>query len=69
MYSCGKFSNDRRTSFRGGGVYLGAPAVKYKKNRFFEDNIEEKITNFENIEILRDKYEEKYTKWYDNDIT
>ncbi len=52
-----------------GWIYLGAPAVKYKKNRFFEDNIEEKIINFEDIEVLRDEYEEKFLKWYDKDIS
>ncbi|MBN1801675.1 MAG: hypothetical protein JW891_09235 [Candidatus Lokiarchaeota archaeon] len=52
-----------------GWIYLGAPAVKYKKNRFFEDNIEEKIVNLEDIEVLRDEYEEKFTKWYDKDLS
>ena len=52
-----------------GWIYLGIPATKYKKNRFFEDGIEEKIEKVEDIEELRDKYEEKYLKWYDDDIS
>jgi len=52
-----------------GWIYLGIPATKYKKNRFFEDNIREKIEHVEDIEGLRDKYEEKYIKWYDDDMT
>ena len=52
-----------------GWIYLGVPATKYKKNRFFEDEIEGKITYVEDIEGLRDEYEKKYLKWYDNDIT
>jgi carbonic anhydrase/acetyltransferase-like protein (isoleucine patch superfamily) len=52
-----------------GWIYLGVPATKYKKNRFFEDNIEEKIGYVEDIESLRNIYEEKYLKWYDNDMT
>jgi acetyltransferase-like isoleucine patch superfamily enzyme len=52
-----------------GWIYLGVPATKYKKNRFFEDEIENKITHVEDIEGLRDEYEKKYLKWYDNDIT
>jgi len=52
-----------------GWIYLGIPATKYKKNRFFEDDIQEKIGKVEDIEGLRDKYEEKYLKWYDDDMT
>jgi carbonic anhydrase/acetyltransferase-like protein (isoleucine patch superfamily) len=52
-----------------GWIYIGVPANKYKKNRFDEDNIEEKISHVKDIEALRDKYEEIYVKWYDNDIS
>ena len=52
-----------------GWIYIGAPAHKYKKNRFNEDNLEERISHVKDIEALRDKYEEIYVKWYDDDIS
>lgn len=52
-----------------GWIYLGVPATKYKRNRFFEDEIEGKIAHVEDIEGLRDIYEKKYLKWYDDDVT
>jgi len=52
-----------------GWIYIGVPAHKYKKNRFDEENIEEKISHVKDIEALRDKYEEIYFKWYDDDIS
>ncbi|MFX1371787.1 MAG: DapH/DapD/GlmU-related protein [Promethearchaeota archaeon] len=46
-------------------VYVGIPAKKFKKNYFFEDGLETKIGYVEDIEKLREKYEEIYTKRYD----
>ncbi|MFX1375786.1 MAG: hypothetical protein ACFFA0_08245 [Promethearchaeota archaeon] len=53
-----------------GWVYLGAPAKKYKKNVFFEDNLEEIIANQLKGEILIDiKSEDLYTMRKDKDTT
>ncbi|MFX1501493.1 MAG: DapH/DapD/GlmU-related protein, partial [Promethearchaeota archaeon] len=46
-------------------IYVGIPAKKFKKNYFFEDGLETKIGYVEDIEKLREKYEEIYTKRYD----
>ena len=52
-----------------GWVYLGAPAKKYKENVFFEDGLEEIISGQEHdIEELRKKYEELYTKRKDKKV-
>ncbi|MFW9818682.1 MAG: DapH/DapD/GlmU-related protein [Candidatus Thorarchaeota archaeon] len=48
-----------------GFIYAGIPAKKFKKNYFFEDNLEDKIGHVEDVEALREKYEEMYTKRYD----
>jgi len=46
-----------------GWIYLGVPAKKYKKNRFFEDDAENHIgKKEEDIEELRKKYELLYLK-------
>ncbi|MFX1325008.1 MAG: DapH/DapD/GlmU-related protein [Promethearchaeota archaeon] len=42
----------------GGWVYLGAPAKKFKKNVFFDDNLEEIINN-QAVEALSKKHEEE----------
>lgn len=48
-----------------GWIYVGIPAKKFKKNYFFEDGLEDKLGHVEDIESLREKYEEIYTKRYD----
>ena len=45
-----------------GWVYLGAPAKKYKKNVFFEDDLENILAKQDqNIDEIHKKYEELYT--------
>lgn len=52
-----------------GWVYLGAPAKKYKKDVFFEDGLEEIIAKQEqDIEDLRKKYEDLYTRRKDKKV-
>jgi len=46
-------------------IYAGIPASKFKKNYFFEDSLEDKIGSVEDVETLREKYEELYIKRYD----
>ncbi|MFX1314030.1 MAG: DapH/DapD/GlmU-related protein [Promethearchaeota archaeon] len=46
-------------------VYVGIPAKKFKRNYFFEDGLEERLGQVEDVEALREKYEEIYTKRYD----
>ena len=43
-----------------GWIYIGTPAKKYKRNRFFEDNLEEKLESLQVVDVdeLRMKYEE-----------
>ncbi|MFX0021168.1 MAG: DapH/DapD/GlmU-related protein [Candidatus Hermodarchaeota archaeon] len=48
-----------------GFIYAGIPAKKFKKNYFFEDGLEDKIGHVEDVEALREKYEEIYTRRYD----
>ncbi len=48
-----------------GWIYVGIPAKKYKINYFFEDGLEDKLGQVEDVEVLRKKYEEIYTKRYD----
>ncbi len=48
-----------------GCIYVGIPAKKFKRNYFFEDELEDKIGHVEDVEALREKYEEIYTKRYD----
>jgi acetyltransferase-like isoleucine patch superfamily enzyme len=48
-----------------GWIYVGIPAKKFKRNYFFEDGLEGRIGHVEDVEALRDKYEEIYTKRYD----
>jgi len=52
-----------------GWIYLGVPAKKFKKNIFYEDNLEEIIEKqMHDVEEIRQKYEKLYTKRYDKDI-
>ncbi|MHA2181193.1 MAG: DapH/DapD/GlmU-related protein [Promethearchaeota archaeon] len=46
-------------------IYVGIPAKKFKINYFFEDDLEDKLGNVEDVEALRERYEEIYTKRYD----
>ncbi len=48
-----------------GWIYVGIPAKQFKKNYFFEDGLEDKIGHVEDVESLREKYEEIYIKRYD----
>lgn len=52
-----------------GYIYVGWPAEKYKKNRFFEDHVEERIDFVRNVEGLRAKYEEIYDRGYHEPTT
>lgn len=47
-----------------GWVYLGGPAQKFKKNRFFEEDIKDKIKlHVDNLEELSQTYDSQYDKW------
>jgi len=47
-----------------GWIYLGGPAQKFKKNKFFEDDIEAKIRlRVDNLEELSQTYDSQYDKW------
>ena len=48
-----------------GYIYAGVPAKKFKKNYFFEDGLEDRIGHVEDVEALRERYEEIYTKRHD----
>ncbi|MHA1439234.1 MAG: acyltransferase [Promethearchaeota archaeon] len=54
-----------------GWIYIGIPAKKYKRNRFFEENLEDKLEHSQNIEIeeLRIKYEENFFIRHDKHIS
>jgi len=52
-----------------GWIYAGIPAVKFKKNRFFEDNLQDIIGgDIRDIEALHEKYEDIYTRRRDNKL-
>jgi len=48
-----------------GFIYVGVPAKILKKNYFFEDGLQDKLGQVENVEALREKYEEMYLKRVD----
>lgn len=50
-----------------GWIYLGVPAKKFKKNRFYEDNLEYLIGDSEDIESLKEKYDLVYVKRKDKE--
>ena len=52
-----------------GWIHVGVPAKKFKKNRFFEDGLEDILGQIEDVEDLRKKYEELYIKRYDQHMT
>jgi len=43
-------------------IYVGVPAKKFKRNFFFEDGLEDKIGHVEDVEELRERYEQIYVK-------
>lgn len=46
-----------------GWIYLGGPAQKFKRNRFFEEDIEDKIQlRVDNLEKLAQTYDSQYDK-------
>ena len=52
-----------------GWIYVGIPAKQFKKNRFFEDGLEDVLGHIEDVEDLRKKYEELYIKRHDQHMT
>ncbi|MBY9012470.1 MAG: hypothetical protein KGD70_08860 [Candidatus Lokiarchaeota archaeon] len=48
-----------------GYIYVGVPAKTLKKNYFFEDGLQDKLCQVEDVEALREKYEKMYLKRYD----
>ncbi len=46
-------------------IYVGVPAKEFKKNRFFEDGLEDVLGHVEDVDQLREKYESMYIKRYD----
>lgn len=52
-----------------GWIYVGVPAKKFKRNVFFEDGLQNVLGQVENVEKLRQKYEELYIKRYDEHLT
>ena len=52
-----------------GWIYVGIPAKQFKKNRFFEDGLEDVLGHIEDVEDLRKKYEELYIKRHDQQMT
>lgn len=52
-----------------GWIYLGVPAIKFKKNRFFEDGLEDILLKEKDIEKTREEYEKLYMKKYDKKLT
>ncbi len=52
-----------------GWIYLGVPASKFKRNVFFEDNLEEIIEKqLQDVEKIHQDYEKLYTKRHDKKI-
>ena len=48
-----------------GYIYVGVPAKILKKNYFFEDDLQDKLGQVEDVEALRAKYEKMYLKRVD----
>jgi len=48
-----------------GYIYVGVPAKKLKRNYFFEDGLQDKLGEVEDVEALRAKYEKMYLKRVD----
>ncbi len=51
-----------------GYIYVGVPAKKLKRNYFFEDGLQDKLGQVEDMEVLRAKYEKMYLKRYDKKL-
>ena len=50
-------------------IYLGVPSKKFKKNVFYEENLEELIEKqMHDVEEIRREYEKLYTKRHDKDL-
>jgi len=54
-----------------GWIYIGTPAKKYKRNRFFEEDLEDKLEHTQNIDIekIRMKFEENFFIRHDKHIS
>ncbi len=53
-----------------GWIYAGVPAKKYKPNYYFEDQLEEIISqSLDDIEKLREKYENLYERRHDQQVS
>ncbi len=48
-----------------GYIYVGVPAKELKRNYFFEDGLQDKLGQVEDVEALREKYETMYLKRVD----
>ena len=48
-----------------GYIYVGVPAKELKRNYFFEDGLQDKLGQVEDVEALRERYEEMYLKRVD----
>ncbi|MFX0076732.1 MAG: hypothetical protein ACFE96_14910 [Candidatus Hermodarchaeota archaeon] len=48
-----------------GYIYVGVPAEELKRNYFFEDGLQDKLGQVEDVEALREKYEKMYLKRVD----
>ena len=48
-----------------GYIYVGVPAKVLKRNWFFEDGLQDKLGQVEDVEALREKYEKMYLKRVD----
>ncbi|MBY9020543.1 MAG: hypothetical protein KGD67_05755 [Candidatus Lokiarchaeota archaeon] len=48
-----------------GYIYVGVPAKELKRNYFFEDGLQDKLGQVEDVEALRAKYETMYLKRVD----
>ena len=51
--------------FDEGYIYVGVPAKVLKRNWFFEDGLQDKLGQVEDVEALREKYEKMYLKRVD----
>ncbi len=51
-----------------GWIYLGVPSKKYKKNRFFEDGLEDILKQTKDSELVRKQYDDLYVKQYEKKL-
>ena len=54
-----------------GWIYIGTPAKRYKRNRFLEEDLIDKLEHTQNIDIekIRMKYEENFFMRHDKHIS